>query len=434
MYCSSHLPDLTAYRAEAYEVARTASRTAAQTSGTKYVNIRYVSLYYHDYQKVPVSRVRKAHDILQRAFSAQNTSELAKVPNTHPHPWKDRIGNPNIQFLPLDSSKVQVEYLKIDVASLDGPNPVTLAEQYGGHVQGVLNVWFGSSGNSILGQAGVGNSRVFCHYATIGDGEPELFAAYNMSKTLVHEVGHAFFLWHTFSDDQCNRQAVFSDVPEQIRPNYDTVLVQEGGQWVIKNDHRFNDRLNGTLESCLDEQADPSSEPNEMAINYMDYGVDAVSLMFTQDQVNIMRNWLDNNSSTGSSNSVKLYSSTDQSYSETIQSQEDESSANESGSGGSGSSSGGGGGGGGGSTGSGGSGYEGATGSTSSSSSDGLPTGAWVGIAVVAVFLLAGVGFLIYRKNRSHRESRGVLGATGPWTKLSVGVRAPPVTRTTPTA
>jgi hypothetical protein len=53
---------------------------------------------------------------------------------------------------------------------------------------------------------------------------PGSFPGYAFGKTLVHEVGHALSLPHTFADDACDNSVLFPDIPEQINPNFDTVL------------------------------------------------------------------------------------------------------------------------------------------------------------------------------------------------------------------
>jgi hypothetical protein len=253
-----------------------------------------VVLFNTPEQRLGLARIQEAHKILNAAFDATNNVELAKVPNTPLYPWKNRVGNPNIQFLPLNTSDIQVEYLKIPHASLNDTSPVDDASHQAGVEPGVLNVYIGNTDTGILGQAELGSNIVFALHSAIGGGShPGTLSSYALSKTLVHEIGHAFSLPHTFSDYNCDHVSVFPDVPEQIKPNFQTVLFQTSdGNWDCKNDNRFNDRLNDRYKSCLSIQRNVATSTNEMGINYMDYGVDAVSIMFTESQSLMMRTYL----------------------------------------------------------------------------------------------------------------------------------------------
>jgi hypothetical protein len=213
------------------------------------------------------------------------------------YPWAPLIGNPNIQFLPLDSSTLQVEYV-FNPAPLETASPVTSAAAIAGVGREVLNIYIGTtSGGNILGQAELSSNIVYCLNTTIGGLDfPGSLPGYAFGKTLVHEVGHALSLPHTFADDACDNSVLFPDIPEQINPNFDTVLTidEATGQPSCSGDNRFTDRNNpgGTKRSCLHAVQDPQQAPNEMGVNFMDYGGDEVSLMFTKSQALMMRSYL----------------------------------------------------------------------------------------------------------------------------------------------
>jgi hypothetical protein len=281
-----------------------------------YVETRWVVLYSKEDEKVPIVRVQDCLRTLNLVFSGKNTMDLEKVPNTEKTPWKSRIGVPNIQFLPLDASKLNVEYKKI-TGYLDGKTPVSDAASKGGRKDGVLNIYVGSSDKgSILGQAELNSNIVYALYSTIGGYTNQgTLPGYNFGKTVVHEVGHALGLVHTFSDNLCDNYSPYTDVPEQVRPNFSTALTEVSpGVWEQSNDNRELDRLNNSKLSCLYIQPNQATAPNEMGVNFLDYGTDEVSLMFTKNQVEIMRNYLTSPDNT----TLKLMSAKDETSAEVV--------------------------------------------------------------------------------------------------------------------
>lgn len=298
-YCSTPAPDWSTFR-QKYNEEFWRNALAKDSGETLYIDTRWVVLYNSNEQKIPIERVQDCLKMLNTIFSGQNTEELDQVPNTAQNPWKDRVGNPNIQFLPLDSSTLQVEYVPIS-STLSTSSPVSDAAQRAGRVDGVLNLYISTSGGgNILGQAELNSNIAYGLYSAIGGYEVSgTLSNYDKGKTMAHEVGHALGLVHTFSDTACDGFSPFTDVPEQIRPNFDTVLFTNNqGQPDQKGDNRWKDRLNGTALSCLNFQDDPSSAPNEMGINIMDYGNDDVSIVFTKNQALMMRTYLQSDENT----------------------------------------------------------------------------------------------------------------------------------------
>lgn len=289
-YCNTKSPEWQTF----YETFNAAyydnARKANKGDETMYIDCQYRVLYNTSSQKLDRSYIVACHKALNEAFNGKNTDEIAKIPDNTLYPWKSRLGNPNIQFLPLNADELKVQYIQISEGSLNDDEPVAHASELGGISDGMMNIYVGNQEAGILGQAYLGGNEVFVLYSSVGGPDkPGQLSEYGLGKTLIHEIGHALSLPHTFSDDQCDGNKVFPDVPEQIAPNFDTQLVQENGEWTQKGDNRYDDRKYSTNYSCL--HIDNST--NEMGINYMDYGVDNVSIMFSESQVLMMRAWLE---------------------------------------------------------------------------------------------------------------------------------------------
>jgi hypothetical protein len=290
VYCGTPSPDWFEYRdkylkTDFFKLANSQSGTE-----TLYLDTRWVVMYATPEQRISTENVRDCHRMLNEAFGARNTEELEKVPDTTEYPFKGVIGNPNIQFLPLNHHDLKVQYMSID-SELDGDAPVSDAANRADITDGVLNIYVSSSESGmILGQAELSSNIVYALYSAVGGTEvPGKLNRYNLGKTVIHEVGHALGLVHTFADTQCHDGIVpYPDIPEQQAPNFDGIIQFENGVYVGKNDNRYKDRTNGTSLSCW-RQGD---QENEMFFNYMDYGDDSVSIMFSKSQCAMMRAFL----------------------------------------------------------------------------------------------------------------------------------------------
>ena len=295
-YCLTPSPNWQAFR-RAFDTQYFQKAQNAETDETLYIGTRYVVIYSKVEEQPSITQIRAAHRVLNDTFSGQNRADLDRVPNVAMYPWAPLIGTPNIRFLPLDPANLQVEYM-FHPSALETASPVTNAALIAGVSVNVLNIYIGTtSGGNILGQAELSSNIVYCLNTTIGGADfPGSLQGYAFGKTLVHEVGHALSLPHTFADDACDNNVLFPDIPEQINPNFNTVLIvdESTGQPSCSGDNRFEDRKNpnGTRRSCLHVVENPQEAPNEMGINFMDYGGDDVSLMFSKSQALMMRTYL----------------------------------------------------------------------------------------------------------------------------------------------
>lgn len=285
MYCETERPrDMVEYKSK---LRAFQSRQSERVDSTLQIQVRYVVLWSNSSNKLDQRFIRANHKTLNDAFNNLNTKELARIPDKAPH-WlfKQFIGNPNIQFLPLKEQEVKVVYVKIS-RLISSSSPVNDAASLGGVQKGVLNVYIGESQGGILGQASINGNIAYVNTKAVGGVLTAGQIPYHLGKTLVHEVGHVFGLWHTFHDDECDHIGI-TEI-EQKAPNYRAQLVHENGQWITKNDNRYQDFYLGTKTSCLFIQPDRNSSLFENPTNYMDYAIDEVACMFSKIQSVAMR-------------------------------------------------------------------------------------------------------------------------------------------------
>ncbi len=273
--------------------------SAARTTDLIYVAVRYVFIQRDPTEHLHLDLVQANHDQLNQSFMGLNTQELDTLPNTASQPWKELASVANIQFLPTASDQVTVEIIS-STEDIDNVNPLNDCERIAGRHDNVINVYFAvlRGNTSTLGIAELGSNIIFCDARTVGSiARPGAMPGYNLGKVLVHEMGHALGLYHTFSDSVCDNEKRYPDIPEQIRPNFEAYVDYVNGQWVQLYDNRERDLANEPgIFSCAKHVGQLDGSLSEQAVNYMDYAKDPESRMFTPSQVDVMRTHLAANS------------------------------------------------------------------------------------------------------------------------------------------
>ncbi|MFL5748240.1 MAG: M43 family zinc metalloprotease [Niastella sp.] len=126
-----------------------------------------------------------------------------------------------------------------------------------------FNVWITDLGGGYLGYSTFPNSSpagedgVVIRYTTL-PGNP---GVYGMGRTLTHETGHYFYLYHIWGDENgCSGTDFIDDTPNQ-------------GTWT-----------SGCFRDSVHTDACSPTAPGVMYQNFMDYTDDACMVMFTLDQ------------------------------------------------------------------------------------------------------------------------------------------------------
>ena len=281
---------------------------------TLYVKIRYIVL--SNTGAPSLEQIQAQHNLINRVCNREHVEELQTVPtNSYYANFASVIDKPwNIRFLPIDRplSEDDIERHVISENTVFS-HIDEITRQPNNYIKpGVLNCYITKLKDNLLGQAYVARDPgIFViDIGTVGgvDSNGNIVRGtgvihYDTGKTAIHEIGHCFGLEHTFYETCEPDEYLYDDIPLQKHPNYDAIITQNlDGEYIGANDNRYWDcnapgvtsRFNFESPfSCID-STDCSNENSsyEMFFNVMDYGSDALCLVFTHTQVATVRNFL----------------------------------------------------------------------------------------------------------------------------------------------
>jgi hypothetical protein len=211
-------------------------------------------------------------DTLNRDFFGTN-GDSVKIP---PY-FKSLVGKSNIQFClaqrTSDGDATDgIERITSTTSGFDLDDKVKHGYSGGADAWNpakYFNIWICSMSGGFLGYATMpadgsnpNEEGVVIDYRALPGGS---FSAFNGGKTLTHETGHYFNLFHIWADDggSCSNDDLVDDTPKQADATH-------GGTSGIK------------LDNCT------SAGNGIMYQNYMDYTDDSCLVMFTNGQVDRM--------------------------------------------------------------------------------------------------------------------------------------------------
>jgi hypothetical protein len=207
-------------------------------------------------QNISDAQVQSQIDVLNADFTASNSDY-----NNYDAGYGSVKGDLDINFC-----LVQVIHKQTKTKSF-GTNDNMKYDKRGGSdavdPMHVFNIWVCNLGSKLLGYAyypGISPEKfgVVCHVNAFGKGSQyNLFAAYNLGRTVTHEAGHCFGLVHIWGDSNCGSDEV-DDTP-------------------LHNAANFGCPGEGHLSTC-------TGTPLEMWMNYMDYTDDKCMYFFSDGQ------------------------------------------------------------------------------------------------------------------------------------------------------
>lgn len=298
--CKTHVP-------EDYAHQRNLQSNILDPGAYLYLKVKYFIIYNNQDQNISLQNVRAQHIAMNRDFDTQNP-DIVRVPNSGNYNYASVVGRAKIRFFPLLADDIlenseYIERIQTNNKFFSGLGDVEeFVREKGFDLQtGYLHVYICAfSYADLLGEAVMFTASTAVNYRTVGSpqymGDP-LLVNYNQGRTLTHEVGHVLGLPHTFSDNgTCTLTPEFSDIPVQKNRNVDAYITNINGTYSGTLDNHFRDCNRPIYDkpgkdppySCSND----CGSDYEMFFNFMDYGNDNNSIMFSETQIQRMRHYL----------------------------------------------------------------------------------------------------------------------------------------------
>ncbi len=222
-------------------------------------------LYNTTEQNISDAQVQSQIDVLNEDFTATNSDY-----NNYDAGYGAVKGDADIEFCLVQIVRQFTRHRHFNA------NDVMKYTRRGGSdavtPMNAMNIWVCNLGQNLLGYAQFpgGPEETFgvvCHYRAFGRGASyNLFSAYNLGRTMTHEVGHCLGLRHIWGDATCGNDFV-DDTP-------------------LHNTANFGCPDEGHLSTC-------TGTPLEMWMNYMDYTDDRCMYILSDGQVSRMDFFID---------------------------------------------------------------------------------------------------------------------------------------------
>lgn len=287
---------------------QTSSSTKTTISSQKLINQIYIPVVVHIVLDDPT--IIKDEEVYQQIESL-NTDFAGLNANTAnlPTAFKDVLGTSNIQFVlakrdPLGNFTNGIERKVSTINYNAGPGDQIKFAVQGGlnawNPNQYLNIWVGKEGG-ILGYAtfpGIGNfieQGLVIDITGFGSNSCYTDPSYSQGKTLAHEMGHFFGLYHIWGDDTDCSGDDFAQLPGAC--SLPTSLFNPTEQGNTINDIGDTPNMTDETTGCPSGNQTDACNLNtagRMYQNFMDYTNDACYSLFTKKQVERME-WVAEN-------------------------------------------------------------------------------------------------------------------------------------------
>lgn len=248
------------------------NRTAALSCDTIQVPVVVHVVYHNAEQNISDEQVQSQIDALNEDFTAINAT-IMEVPDV----WKPLIADSKIRFTLAKRSPDTTNSNGITRTSTTVSPFYTLDSRIKYDTAGGVNAWPASSYLNIwvcnldgaLGYAqfpGVQPEEdgIVIDYRAFGR-KGDLNKKYNLGRTVTHEVGHWFRLFHVWGDeDLCDNDDMIDDTPLQAKATYGSAKFPK-------------------YDICT------AGGDGIMFTNYLDYTDDKDMMFFTPNQIDTMR-------------------------------------------------------------------------------------------------------------------------------------------------
>jgi Pregnancy-associated plasma protein-A/Secretion system C-terminal sorting domain len=256
---------------------RGAYRLSARDSGANNKTVFSIPVVFHivlpNPDIVTDAKIQAQLDLLNTDFSGTN-GDSTRIPSY----FKPLFGKSSIQFClaqqaPSGEATSGIERIKTSQASFSENDGVKHSSSGGTNswdTQKYYNVWICTLSNGILGYStfpddvttAPEDQGVVIDFRSLPGGS---LVNYNSGKTLTHETGHYFNLYHIWGDDNgaCTGSDDVDDTPNQA------------------------DQTKGCYTGIKTDACTPDGN-GIMYQNYMDYSYDSCLVMFTTEQVSRM--------------------------------------------------------------------------------------------------------------------------------------------------
>lgn len=324
------------------------SSKVADNNETIWLNVVYVVIPLESAGNISTQRIQAQHDLLNLHFDQYQKSDLVPAQNAR-YPYANIWGDPNVQFYPANAQQLTEangyiirlnrpsSFPAAGYSEPDQPMNEFLKQGYKctpGTVYIFISTLESDSTGSLLGMAqDIIANYLMIHFGTVGsDSTPGAFydqlsmRPFSYGKTMLHELGHCFGLWHPFSGTSCNDSTttfIASQNPQspvQINPNFaglekvSNITSGACGGLALDNRARdflrlsnpncnpytdpccglkFGDSSSAPKYSCASSsELNQASTPFETVMMFMDYAQDEDRIGFPSATVTTLRSVL----------------------------------------------------------------------------------------------------------------------------------------------